>query len=132
VGLASAAFDAVISIEASHCYPSMPRFLDEVHRLLRPGGQFVLADYRPASTISELERQFPQSGLALVEVADITANVLRSLDETHEQRSQWIASYGPIWLRPFMGQLAGVRGSIAHRGFRSGRLVYQRFLLSRA
>jgi len=132
VGMASTAFDAIISVEASHCYPSMGRFLDEVHRLLRPGGKLVLADYRPASAMSELTRQFPQSGLDLVEVVDITPNVLMSLEETHAQRSQWIANYGPLWLRPFMGQLAGVRGSVVYRGFRSGRLVYRRFLLSRA
>ncbi|MGA9191540.1 MAG: class I SAM-dependent methyltransferase [Anaerolineales bacterium] len=132
VGLASAAFDAVISVEASHCYPSISRFLDEVHRLLRPGGKLVLADYRPASAMLELTRQFPQSGLELVEMVDITANVLMSLEETHAQRSRWIANYGPLWLRPFMGQLAGVRGSVVYRGFRSGRMVYRRFLLSRA
>ncbi len=132
LGLVSGAFDAVISIEASHCYPSMPGFLNEVYRVLRPSGYFVLADYRPEPEIPELKRQMADSGLTLVETTDITANVLRALDETHDQRSQWIARYGPVWLRPFMGQLAGVRGSIAYRGFRSGRLAYLRLLLKRA
>lgn len=129
LGLASGVIDAVISIEASHCYPSMPDFLAEVFRVLRPGGHLVLADYRPVSEMPRLKRQFEQNGLSLVEVVDITQNVLRSLDETHEQRSQWIAHYGPFWLRPLMGQLAGVHGSIVYRGFDSGRLAYKRFLV---
>jgi SAM-dependent methyltransferase len=39
-------FDAVINVEASHCYPSLPRFLAEVARVLRPGGHFLYADVR--------------------------------------------------------------------------------------
>src|SRR5438552_402454 len=35
---ADASFDAVINVEASHCYPDFPRFLAEVARVLRPGG----------------------------------------------------------------------------------------------
>jgi SAM-dependent methyltransferase len=40
-------FDAVINVEASHCYPRFPRFLAEVARVLRPGGHFLYADVRP-------------------------------------------------------------------------------------
>jgi SAM-dependent methyltransferase len=39
-------FDAVINVEASHQYPDFPRFLDEVARVLRPGGHFMYADSR--------------------------------------------------------------------------------------
>jgi ubiquinone/menaquinone biosynthesis C-methylase UbiE len=132
LGLAPQSFDAVISIEASHCYPSMPEFLNEVYRVLRPGGHLVLADYRPVSAMDHLKREIASSGLCLIDERDITSNVLRSLDETHEQRSQWIAHYGPFWLRPIMGQLAGVRGSIVYRGFLTRRLVYQRLLLTKS
>ncbi len=131
LGFAPESFDNLISIEASHCFPSMPRFFDEVCRVLRPGGKFALADYRPVSAMLSLNQEIEQSGLTLIDSADITANVVQSLDETHEQRSQWITDYGPFWLRPFMGQLAGVRGSIAYRGFRAGRLTYQRLLLAK-
>src|ERR1700733_770459 len=34
-------FDAVINVEASHCYPHFPRFLSEVARVLKPGGLFL-------------------------------------------------------------------------------------------
>jgi SAM-dependent methyltransferase len=34
-------FDAVINVEASHCYPNFPRFLAGVARVLRPGGHFL-------------------------------------------------------------------------------------------
>jgi ubiquinone/menaquinone biosynthesis C-methylase UbiE len=38
--------DAVINVEASHCYPDFPGFLTEVARVLRPGGHFLYADFR--------------------------------------------------------------------------------------
>jgi ubiquinone/menaquinone biosynthesis C-methylase UbiE len=129
LGLAPTSFDAVLSIEASHCYPSITMFFREVFRVLRPGGYLVLADYRPVTAIDTLNAEIDQSGLRLEGERDITANILRSLEETHDQRKAWIARYGPFWLRPLMDQLAGVRGSIIYRGFLAGRIVYKRYLL---
>jgi SAM-dependent methyltransferase len=42
--VADNSFDAAICIESSHHYPDKERFLDQLHRVLRPGGQFVIAD----------------------------------------------------------------------------------------
>lgn len=39
-------FDAVVNVESSHGYPSMHRFLTEVHRVLRPDGLLLFADVR--------------------------------------------------------------------------------------
>ena len=38
------AFDAVFSLEAAHRFIDKPRFVEEAHRVLRPGGLIVLAD----------------------------------------------------------------------------------------
>ena len=37
-------FDAVICVESSHNYPDFPRFLAEVHRVLKPRGRLSLVD----------------------------------------------------------------------------------------
>ena len=37
---ADSSFDAVVNIESSHCYPSMGKFLSEVHRVLRRAAAF--------------------------------------------------------------------------------------------
>ena len=37
-------FDAILNVESSHCYGSMDRFLNEVFRVLKPGGYFLWAD----------------------------------------------------------------------------------------
>ena len=43
---ADQSFDAVINIEASHCYPRLSHFLADVARVLRPGGHFLYVDAR--------------------------------------------------------------------------------------
>jgi 2-polyprenyl-3-methyl-5-hydroxy-6-metoxy-1,4-benzoquinol methylase len=42
--VANNSFDAAICIESSHHYPDKFAFLSQVKRVLRPGGQFVIAD----------------------------------------------------------------------------------------
>ena len=49
---ADQSFDAVINVEASHCYPRFPQFLDEVARVLRPGGHFLYTDVRRRKEIA--------------------------------------------------------------------------------
>src|SRR5262249_23003172 len=56
-------FDAVLNIEASHCYPSFPRFLSEVARVLRPGGHFLYADFRFAERVAEWEKALASAPL---------------------------------------------------------------------
>lgn len=42
--IASDSVDALVNVESSHCYPSRARFFQEVARVLRPGGSFLIAD----------------------------------------------------------------------------------------
>jgi cyclopropane fatty-acyl-phospholipid synthase-like methyltransferase len=42
--VADSSFDAAICIESSHHYPDKYAFLSQMKRVLRPGGQFVIAD----------------------------------------------------------------------------------------
>lgn len=126
------AFDAVVCVEASHCFPDLDRFLNETWRVLRRGGTLVLADYRTSPAMRDLEGQLHASRLRLLDAQDISPNVLMSIEETHRQRSEWIRQYGNLWSRPLMSQFAGVRGSLVHRMFESGWLVYKCFCLERS
>jgi O-methyltransferase len=71
-----ASFALVTSVEASHCYPNVDAFLQEVRRVLVPGGLLLLTDCRPAGPPSRLlEAQVCGSGLRLLAAHDITARV---------------------------------------------------------
>ena len=40
----SDSIDVLLNIESAFHYPDKPAFLKEVHRVLKPGGQFLIAD----------------------------------------------------------------------------------------
>ncbi|HRG56523.1 MAG TPA: class I SAM-dependent methyltransferase, partial [Lacunisphaera sp.] len=84
---ADASFDAVINVEASHCYPDFPRFLAEVARVLRPGGHFLYADFRFNEGLADWEQALAGAPLKQVGTRVINAEVLRGMD-LNSARSQ--------------------------------------------
>jgi len=50
-------FDVVINIESAFHYPDKPAFLKEIHRVLRPGGQFLIADILTKSKKNHLYKR---------------------------------------------------------------------------
>ena len=117
-------FDAVLNIESSHCYPSMRKFLAEVHRVLRPGGSFLFADLRSCDGLDALRRQFEASPLVLEREDDITANVLTALRVDNDRKLRLIQSLIPWPFRRPFGAFAGIEGTTNYVGFASGRLRY--------
>ena len=62
---ANQSFDVVINVEASHCYPHLPRFFAEVARALRPGGHFVYTDLRDREAIPAWEAAIEDAPMRL-------------------------------------------------------------------
>ena len=46
---ANDSFDVVVNVESAQHYGDMARFLEEVHRVLRPGGHFLMACFEDSS-----------------------------------------------------------------------------------
>jgi ubiquinone/menaquinone biosynthesis C-methylase UbiE len=124
-------FDAVVNVESSHCYGSVPAFLSEVRRVLRVGGTFLFADFRPANQLAALREDLSRSGLDLVRETEITANVLASLESGEGRRLHLMkTALGGIMLRYFH-ELVGQRGSVIFEQFRTGVVRYFSFVLQR-
>lgn len=124
-------FDAVISVESSHCYNSMERFLQEVVRVLRPQGSFLFADLCLLEEVPLLRGRLRQSGLNILEEERITPNVLRALELDNERKLSLIQSKAPKFLRERVQQFAGVVGSPVYQRFHSGEWEYLRFVLQK-
>jgi ubiquinone/menaquinone biosynthesis C-methylase UbiE len=125
-------FDAVLSVESSHCYGSMPDFFASVRRVLRPHGHLLLADFRSCLGLDELRRYIFQSGLKLIEEKNITANVLRSLDLEHERKVRHILSIVPAELQSIFEEFAGLKGTPMYQAFRQGDSKYLSYVLQKA
>lgn len=120
-------FDAVINVEASHCYPDFPRFLAEVSRVLRPGGHFLYTDFRFSDGIPDLEGAIAQAPLQLVQTRVINAEVLRGMEVNSARSLALIESYLPKFLHGLGRDFAGVKGSRVYNALRDGSLSYRSY-----
>lgn len=125
---ADGSFDAVINVESSHGYGSLPRFLAEVRRVLRPGGHFLYTDHRGDHEIDGWRGQLMASGLRMVREEEISANVVRALELDDERKRALIEHRCPRWLRKSIHEFAATRGSAAYERFRSGKTRYYSFV----
>lgn len=120
-------FDAVVNVEASHCYPDFPGFLSEVARVLKPGGHFLYADFRFRDGIAEWERAIQAAPLKLMQSRDISGEVLRGMDVNSERSSALIQSKLPSFLHGLGRDFAGVRGSRIYQALEAGAVSYRSF-----
>ena len=127
-------FDAVINIEASHCYPRFPRFLAEVTRVLRPGGHFLYADVRP-------RRPYRQVGSGAGRRPDAAAFAHGHQCAGSARDGEAFAAYaGPIQ-SPYAGvstlaprlarEFSGVQGSRWYRNLQSGEFSYRMYCFAK-
>jgi len=121
---ATGRFDWVVNVESSHCYPSMERFVAEASRVLKPGGLFVIADFRDADEVDAFQRQLSTPTLRVVRLHDITANVVWALEHDSSRKEALIHRYIPGPFRGAVTEFAGVTGSRIHEAFRCGTTRY--------
>jgi ubiquinone/menaquinone biosynthesis C-methylase UbiE len=124
--------DAVLNVESSHCYGSMPGFLAEVSRVLRPSGHFLHADFRAADELDTWEQQLKDSRLEIIETEDITDRVVAAMDADHDRKARLISGIFQRWLVPSFREFAGLRGSQIYNAFSARSVVYRRYLLRKA
>jgi SAM-dependent methyltransferase len=135
-------FDVVLNLESSHCYPDVPRFLEEVRRVLRPGGLLLLADFRhtvlpegaedalvPQEDVSRLREQLMAAGYRTVEEEDLTPNVVEALRLDSPNRRARLERRVPKLLRSHVLAFAAVEGGGMYAAFAQGNWTYLRFVL---
>lgn len=123
------AFDAVLNVESCHAYGSVPVFLNEVSRVLKPGGYLMCTDIRSPAGLQTLKNQLVNSGLEIIEEENVTRNVVNAIEQEDELKNERIEKNIPKWFQKTFREFAGVQGSKIHTDLRDGNLVYYRFVL---
>lgn len=124
---ADQSFDVVINIEASHCYPDLPKFLQEVARVLKPGGHFLYADFRFSDQISEWDSALQHCALEVIQHADISADVLRGMSANSAKSIAMLDRKLPKFLQSLGRDFAGVEGSRIYKAIQAGELSYRSY-----
>jgi SAM-dependent methyltransferase len=123
-------FDVVVNIESSHCYRSRLRFFQEVGRVLRPHGRFLIADilYPTPETdgAQAIERLFEKAGMRAVAGGPITRQVVAAREAVSQSQAfrARIASAMAPWAQPTFWEGYCLAGSADYRAMESGELEY--------
>ena len=121
------AFDAVLNVEASHCYPNLTRFLSEVVRVLKPGGHFLYADFRFSESLVEWEQALAAAPLTLLQSHVINAEVLRGMDRNSPRSQDLLVRHLPRFLHSLGRDFAGVQGSRIYTALQRNELSYRAY-----
>ena len=121
-------FDAVINVEASHCYPDQKAFFASAKRVLKPGGRLLHADFRPRDELSQWDNDI-SANFQIASKTDITPHVIRALQHTTKRIRDLVHQLTPKILHPTIEAFAGVEGSSIYNSFVNGERVYQSFQL---
>lgn len=124
-------FDVVISVESSHNYPNLGRYIDEVARVLKPGGYFSQVDCFPAKRLTEFQRiKAANTSLDWLQDRDISENVRAAIRQriardsfarrAWEEKKKRVPSdvrkaSGPGGVRRYGANFVGYQGPILHR-----------------
>jgi len=122
-------FDAVINVEASHCYPHFSRFLTEAARVLQPGGHLLYADFRFSDRLAEWEQALAAAPFRIQQMRNINAEVIRGMNRNSERSQELVARNLPKFLRGIGQDFAGTKGSRLYNALIHGEVSYRSYCL---
>jgi SAM-dependent methyltransferase len=120
-------FDAVLNVEASHCYPNLPRFLSEVARVMRPAGHFLYADFRFGDRLAEWEKALAAAPLQMLRTRNISAEVLRGMNRNSARSLDLVERRLPRFLQPLGRDFAGIKGARIYQALHGGEVSYRSY-----
>ncbi|MFC2111213.1 class I SAM-dependent methyltransferase [Bacteroidota bacterium] len=125
------AFDVVINVESSHRYSQMDAFLNEVYRVLKPGGFFLLADFRYEIELENLNKQLENANFTFVKDEKITSNVLEALKLSSTERVELIKKIAPKIFQGIGKKFAATEGTKTFNKFATQEFEYVFYVLKK-
>ena len=124
-------FDVVINLESSHTYLSKQRFFKNVTRALNPDGYFVYADIFINKLINQMENQFIQENLIIINKEDITENILKSIDQEDISKKYPLLNKIKIFKFNLFRNLAVFKDSDTYNYLKNRELIYNYYILKK-
>ena len=134
IPLPDSSIDVVINVESCHAYGSVPNFLSEIKRVLKPGGYLLLVDFRNEKNVENMEtlrNQLMETGMDMISEENITDNVIRAIEEEDDAKQERIRTLIPAKWQKLFSDFAGVVGSRFHLSLKEGTRKYYRFVMQK-
>ena len=109
--------DVILNVESSHCYPSIPDFISEVCRVLKPGGHFLYCDLVIDSDLHDHLNKLKNNYLSNLNYIDITENIIKASELMTDDRNDIINKVNSNFLRKVLKSFASVKGSKIYKSF---------------
>jgi ubiquinone/menaquinone biosynthesis C-methylase UbiE len=109
--------DVIFNVESSHCYPSIPDFISEVCRVLKPGGHFLYCDLVIDSDLDDHLNKLKNNNLSDLNYIDITENIIKASELMTDDRNNIINKVNSSFLRKVLKSFASVKGSKIYKSF---------------
>lgn len=124
--------DVVINVESSHRYENMKEFLSEVKRVLKPGGSFLITDFRYNNQLKDFFNDLDTCGLQKIADTLISPFVVESLRRDDPRRRDLVRRLVPRVLQKQALDFAGVIGSPTFQAFEDGRWSYYNYHMTKS
>lgn len=134
IPLADNSIDVVVNVESCHAYGSVPKFLSEVKRVLKPGGHLLMVDFRNQANVENMETlisQLQATGMKMVEQENIGPNVVKSIEAEDASKRARIEKLVPAKWQKLFSEFAGVVGSSFYNTLKEDSRKYYRFVLEK-
>ena len=124
-------FDVIINVESSHRYNQINKFLNEVYRVLKPGGYFLFADFRLQNEVEKLNEQLKNSNFKVLSNEIITVNVLEALKLSSNETENLIIKIAPKLLHSLGKKFAATEGTPTFNKFATNEFEYLFYVLTK-
>ncbi len=116
--------DIIFNVESSHRYPQMEKFIAEVYRILRPGGYFMITDFRYPHEMDEYHKIIEKFDFELIDEQMINENVIEALIHDTPRREALVKKLTPKILHKTALNFAGTVDSPTFNQIKDGDYTY--------
>ena len=122
-------FDVVLNVESEISYNNLEKFFQEVRRVLRPSGSFLLTERIRKEKVDKVCYQLIDNGFEIIKVKNITENVIAAFEKDSKHKEDIIKENEPWKKRQPFSNVAEIKSSDEYLSLKSRVYEYWSYVL---